>query len=126
MARVLVIDDSLSAVQKARTILEKAGHTVETLDLLIYLPQLVKDDPPDLILLDLSMPALSGVNVARFIRRYEKQPIPIVLYSSRPTEELAETAVTLEAAGYVQKGEPDAHLLNTISTVLKTNRSTAG
>ncbi|MCP4899282.1 MAG: response regulator [bacterium] len=118
MARVLVIDDSLSAVQKARHVLEKAGYTVETLDLLIYLPQIVKDDPPDAILLDLSMPALSGINVAKFIRRYEKSPIPIILYSSRPVEELIETADQLDAAGYVQKGDPDSHLLSTISHVL--------
>lgn len=118
MARILVIDDSLSAVQKARKILEGAGHDVETLDLLIYLPQAVKNDPPDLILLDLSMPALSGVNVAKFIRRYETNPIPIVLYSSRSMEELQETAKTLEAAGYVQKDEPDSVLLSTISRVV--------
>jgi two-component system sensor histidine kinase RpfC len=118
MARVLVIDDSLSAVQKARRILERAGHTVETLDLLIYLPQAVKDDPPDAILLDLSMPALSGVNVAKFIRRYEKHPIPIVLYSSRPKEELAETARELDASGFVHKGEADQVLLDTLAGVL--------
>ena len=118
MARILVIDDSLSAVQKARTILEGAGHEVETLELLIYLPQAVKNDPPDLILLDLSMPALSGVNVAKFIRRYESSPIPIVLYSSRAMEELQETAQNLEAAGYVQKNEPDSTLVSTVSKVL--------
>jgi DNA-binding response OmpR family regulator len=126
MARVLVIDDSLSAVQRARSILERAGHTVDTLDLLIYLPQMVKDNPPDLILLDLSMPALSGVNVAKFIRRYEKHPIPIVLYSSRSVEELAVTARTLSAAGYVQKGDSDDHLLGIVSGVLESGATTAG
>lgn len=123
MARILVIDDSLSAVEKARSVLEAAGHEVETLELLIYLPQAVKTDPPDLILLDLSMPALSGVNVAKFIRRYEQKPIPIVLYSSRSTQELIETARSLEAAGYVQKDEPDTVLLSTISGVLSKTRS---
>jgi CheY-like chemotaxis protein len=103
-------------------VLEKEGYTVETLDLLIYLPQLVRDDPPDLILLDLSMPALSGVNVAQFIRRYEKEPIPIVLYSSRSTEELERTAKTLQAAGFVQKGEPDSYLLQTVARVLRTSK----
>jgi len=126
MARILVIDDSLSAVEKARKVLEGAGHQVETLELLIYLPQAVKTDPPDLILLDLSMPALSGVNVAKFIRRYEQKPIPIVLYSSRSTEELVETAKSLEAAGFVQKDEPDNVLLSTISKVLSSGRSTRG
>lgn len=124
MARILVIDDSLSAVEKARLVLEGAGHRVETLELLIYLPQAVKTDPPDLILLDLSMPALSGVNVAKFIRRYEEKPIPIVLYSSRSKEELVDTAQSLEAAGYVQKDEADNVLLSTISKVLLSSGST--
>ena len=120
MTRILVIDDSLSAVQRARNVLEKAGYTVETLDLLIYLPRLVKENPPDLILLDLSMPALSGIKVAMFIRRYQKHPIPIVLYSSRTIEELREAVLEMGAAGFVQKGESDQRLLATISTALRT------
>lgn len=119
MTRILVIDDSPSAVQRARTVLENAGYTVETLDLLIYLPHLVKEDPPDLILLDLSMPALSGVNVARFIRRYERHPIPIVLYSSRTTFELKEAVREMNAAGFVQKGEPDEQLLSTVVSAVR-------
>ena len=120
MTRILVIDDSPSAVQRARSVLEDAGYAVETLDLLIYLPRLVKEDPPDLILLDLSMPALSGVKVAMFIRRYQKHPIPIVLYSSRSVEELREAVQEMEANGFVQKGDSDQRLLTTISTALRT------
>lgn len=126
MARILVIDDSMSAIQKARDILEKAGHMVENLDLLIYLPQTIEKNPPDLILLDLSMPALSGVNVASFIRRYQKEPIPIVLYSSRPVEEIKATAKTLEANGFVQKGEPDDMLVEVVSRVLARRRPARG
>jgi DNA-binding response OmpR family regulator len=123
MARILVINNNLSAIHRSRKILELAGHTVETLDLLIYLPQKVRDNPPDLILLDLSMPALSGINVARFVRRYERHPIPIVISSSRPVGELAQTAETLDAAGYVQRGDPESNLVNTINAVLRRCRA---
>jgi DNA-binding NarL/FixJ family response regulator len=92
---------------------------------LIYLPRLVKEEPPDLILLDLSMPALSGVKVAMFIRRYEKHPIPIVLYSSRPIEELRETMLEMDAAGFVQKGEPDKRFLAAVSTALRAQALTS-
>lgn len=119
MARVLVIDGSLSSVQRSKDVLEKAGYRVEALDLLIYLPRIVKDDPPDVILLDLSMPTLSGVNVAKFIRRYEKHPIPIVLYSSRPRPQLMDTAEELSAAGFVHKTDPDSLLLSTLSDILR-------
>jgi CheY-like chemotaxis protein len=49
------------------------------------------------ILLDLSMRALSGCNVAMFTRRYEKHSIPIVLYSSRTIEKLEEADITLDS-----------------------------
>ena len=61
--------------------------------------------------------------MTRFIRRYEKRPIPLVLYSNRPVGELAQTAETLGAAGYVQKGQPDGALLTTINSVLGSQRA---
>jgi CheY-like chemotaxis protein len=123
MARILVIDDSLSAIENARRILEDAGHTVESVELMIYLPQAVKHNPPDAILLDLSMPALSGVNVATFIRRYQERPIPIILYSSQPVDELRRIAKELGAAQYVKKGEPDDQLARAVEAVITTASS---
>jgi CheY-like chemotaxis protein len=118
MARILVIDDSDSAVLKVKDVLGRAGYEVEGLELIIHLPNLVRTDPPDLILLDLSMPALSGINVASFIRRYQSRPIPIVLYSSRDADELAEVAMELGAVGFVQKGEPDGRMIAAVRDAL--------
>ncbi len=118
MPLVLVIDDSASAIQKVKDVLRPAGFEVEGLDLVIHLPKIVKENPPDLILLDLSMPALSGINVATFIRRYESKPIPILVYSSRPRQELVTVAKDLGAAGYVQKGDPDHLLIQAVRTAL--------
>ena len=67
MARILVVDDSLSAIEKARMVLEGGGHTVETVELLTHIPRVVMANPPDLLLLDLSMPTLSGMDVASFV-----------------------------------------------------------
>lgn len=120
MPLVLVIDDSAIAIQKVKDVLKPAGYEVEGLDLVIHLPKMVKENPPDVILLDLSMPALSGINVATFIKRYESKPIPIVIYSSRPREELAAVARDLDAAGYVQKGDPDAVLIQAVRAAVKT------
>lgn len=119
MARVMIIDDSPSAIQKARSVLLKEGHQVETLELLIYLPERLKSDPPDLILLDLSMPALPGFDVGKLIRRYQQRPIPIVVYSSRPTTELASITRELGAADYVQKGDADSVLIDAVNHALR-------
>lgn len=68
MARVLVVDDEESIRDLVRMLLEREGHAVtdapggrEALDLL-------RDRPFDLVLLDRSMPLMSGMEVLRAIR----------------------------------------------------------
>jgi CheY-like chemotaxis protein len=119
MARIMIIDDSPSAIQKARSVLLKEGHQIETLELLIYLPERLKTDPPDVILLDLSMPALPGFDVGKLIRRYQQNPIPIILYSSRPASELARISGELKAVDYVQKGDSDSVLVDAVNQALR-------
>ncbi len=115
MPKVLVIDDSPSAVYGVREVLEPAGYEVEAVEMIIYLAHQVRDDPPDVILLDLSMPVLSGINVASLIRRFQPRPIPIIIYSSRPSTELRSAAAELGATAYVWKGDSDERLLSAIA-----------
>lgn len=123
MARILVIDDSMTAIEKARSVLERAGHVVSGLKMMIHLPQAIGPEPPDLILLDLSMPGLSGPGFAKVIRRLQPRPIPIILYSSQPEEELISVAKELDAFAYVRKGNTDEALLLTVARAL--SRSSA-
>jgi CheY-like chemotaxis protein len=118
MAQILVIDDSPTAVEKARSTLEKQGHTVSSLHKMIDLAGLLKTDPPELVLLDLSMPGLSGDAFAKLIKQFAPSPIPIVLFSSRPREELAEKARILEVDGYVSKRDPPEQLTLAIERAL--------
>ncbi len=118
MAKVLVIDDSPSAICAIREVLEPAGYEIESVEMIIHLAGLVKDDPPDVILLDLSMPVLSGINVGSLIRRFQPHPIPIVIYSSRPNSELRLAAANLGAVAYVQKNESDERLLGAIARAI--------
>ena len=119
--RILCVEDHPEMIELVKLILGRRGYQVEGavggqegLDAMVQ-------DPPDLILLDLSMPALSGDNVARFIRRYERQPIPIVLYSSRSAAELEEAMLDMRAEGFVQKGETDEQFLAVISSALRSD-----
>jgi len=121
MAKVLVIDDSRLVREKVRTTLEPAGYEVVTTELVIQIPELITTDPPELILLDLNMPGLSGKRVASLIRRFEKQPIPIVIYSSQPREELVATAKEIGAAGFVEKGAADGILTAAVNHALSIN-----
>jgi DNA-binding response OmpR family regulator len=111
MAKVLIIDDSPSVVRKVRTVLEPAGHEVDSVEMIVHLAEKLREDPPDLILLDLTMPALSGSKVASLIHRFQQRPTPLIIYSSRPTVELRSTAAEVGANAWVQKGDPDCRLL---------------
>lgn len=119
MARILVIDDSPTAVQFVKSALRHEAHVVEALTSFVNLTSAVRDDPPDLILLDLTIPALSGVTMGKLIRKHEAREVPILVYSSRPEPELAEAARAVRAVGYVSKGSSPADLRDAITQALR-------
>jgi CheY-like chemotaxis protein len=118
MAKILVIDDSPTVIMKLRMVLGKAGYQVSVLDMIINLGSALRDDPPDLIILDLHMPALSGDRVAECIRKIGGDSIPILIYSSAPTDELIKNRESIQAAGFVRKSDADETLLQRIKTTL--------
>jgi len=118
MARILVIDDSATAIQRAKIVLGRAGHQVEALEMMIYLGRVFRQNPPDLVLLDLRMPALSGVACGRLIRRFQDRPIPIVVHSSQAEDELVLAANEVGAAGCVRKDDSDEILVETVNRAL--------
>ncbi len=123
MQRVLIIDDSPSVIAKAKGVLEGAGYQIETLELLIHLPQVIRTSPPDVVLLDLNMPFLPGIEVAKLIERYQPHRIPLVIYSSKPEDELRRAAGEVGAVGYVQKGAPDSQLIDAVSEAHRRSQS---
>lgn len=125
MARVLVIDDSPTAVHFVRSVLAQDGHEVLDLEsfvdlpkVLRSLPEILRNQPPDVVLLDLELPSLHGRSFARFIRQFERDSIPILIYSGRPREELEETAKESAAAGIIEKGASAEELRRTVLSVV--------
>ena len=106
MANILVIDDSPTVAGAVREALAPDGHQVESLKRFIDLPAVIATRPPDLILLDLEIPSLSGVALGGFVRRYQRRHIHILIHSSLPESTLAEAAAQVGALGYLSKGTP--------------------
>ena len=104
MARILLIDDSPTALAIVKFIL--GSHcAVERLDNFAAIPAYLARTPPDLVLLDINMPAISGPAVARFIRKNQQKHIPILLYSGLSESEIRSTARDINADGWVTKGD---------------------
>lgn len=124
MACILVIDDSPTVVRVVRRTLEPRGHRVTQLDCFVNLPRSLRETPPDLILLDLEMPAFSGLDFGLFLQRYGENRYPIVVHSSKEREELVAAAEQMNAAAVLQKGLPPEDLLEVVDRVLKKGKGT--
>lgn len=122
MGRILVIDDSETVVAALREALAPAGHAVETLDVFTDLAPVLRSRPPDLILLDLEIPALSGLEMGRFVRRFERERIPILIHSGREEGELRSAAEALGAAGWLRKGLAPRELRWRVAEAMKEGR----
>jgi len=119
MANILAIDDSPSVVTYLTEVLGEAGHQIAGLKTFALLPQALARNPPDLIILDLSMPALSGNSFGYFIRRFSNGFIPILIYSSRPESELEEAVSTIGAECALSKERADAdEIRRTVAKIL--------
>jgi CheY-like chemotaxis protein len=119
MARLLVVDDSESVFLFVRRALEEDGHLVERLEAFTELSSYLRKVQPDLILLDLEMPALSGTAFALFLRRIERRPIKIVIHSSLPEVQLRKAAQEVKAVGILPKTQNVARLRETVGRFLR-------
>jgi CheY-like chemotaxis protein len=110
MARLLVVDDEPTLVLLMRTVLEKAGHTVdeagngqEALEKLGVDPDDETKPLPDLVLLDVMMPVLDGTAVAAAMRDHPRaRKVPILVVTAKGDLRALFEAMP-QVAGFFQK-----------------------
>jgi DNA-binding response OmpR family regulator len=103
--RVLVVEDEQDIAGLIKHALEREGAMeVETADSGDSALKSVTDDVPDLIVLDLNLPVLSGVEVCRILRgRPETAKVPIIMVTARSTESDRVTGLDVGADDYITK-----------------------
>lgn len=79
---------------------------------------LVKEHSPDLVVLDLGLPHLNGLDILRQIQSLDR-PIKVVILSMHEEEAYVGEALQLGAAGYVLKGSPLSELTNAIQAAME-------
>lgn len=100
---VLIVDDQPELLAGVVALLADEGFDAHVHESVITLPLVVRQLDPDVILLDLSMPALSGSAVFRVGRARLRTDAPLVLFSGRDDAELARTAEEVGADGFLSK-----------------------
>jgi two-component system, OmpR family, alkaline phosphatase synthesis response regulator PhoP len=116
MARVLIADDSETILLLMRTRLELAGHEVETAADGQEVTELVRENEPDLLLLDAMMPRKSGIDALRELRA-AGVAVPALIVSAHQDASDANAPTDLEVSGYINKPIDFDRLLEEIAAL---------
>jgi len=98
---ILVVDDEPKIVQLARDYLEKSGFKVLTSGDGQQALTITRQERPDLIVLDLMLPGMDGLDVCRTIRR--ESDVPIIMLTARAEETDQLIGLELGADDYITK-----------------------
>lgn len=120
MTRILIIEDDKDIVDLVRYNLDKEGYqTTSSGDGATGLAQ-IKKSPPDLLILDLMLPKLSGLEVCKDIRRQEKlNRLPILMLTALGEEADRVVGLELGADDYVTKPFSPRELVARVKALLR-------
>lgn len=112
---ILVVDDDPLVVKILKEPLERVGYKVNVARQGLEALQRVKEQRPDLIILDILMPLMDGFKVARFLKfdkRYKD--IPIIVLTSRATEGERKMGEKVGANEYLYKPFRLPHVMTVV------------
>ncbi len=115
---ILIIDDEASICSSLKGILEDEGFLVETADSGEQGLELLKSQNVDLVLLDIWLPKMSGIEVLKKIRAMEESPL-VVMISGHGTIETAVTATKLGAHDFLEKPPSLEKVILTVRNALR-------
>ena len=125
MQRILVVEDDMQIARTLRDYLEVAGFEVSTVGDGSAAVASARGDKPDLIVLDLGLPGMDGLDVARELRR--TSTVPIVMLTARGEEADRIVGLELGADDYLVKPFSPKELVARVRAVLRrANGAVAG
>ena len=123
LARILIVDDHEDNVELLRARLESWGYTTETATNGREALSKVEAEPPDLILLDVMMPEIDGIEVARRIKGNDSLPfIPIIMQTALDSTENKVEGLEAGADDYITKPIDFAELKARLTSMLRIKR----
>lgn len=123
MPTLLIIEDEPELARVLRAYLEKAGFLVETAYRGDTGLSLWEHKRPDLVLLDLNLPGIDGLDIAREIRR--KSQTPIIMLTARVEEADQLVGLELGADDYITKPFSPRLVVAKVRALLRRVQSTA-
>jgi DNA-binding response OmpR family regulator len=115
--KILVVDDDHKIVELLKLYLERDGYRVLTAYDGRQALEIVRQRRPDLVVLDLMLPAIDGLDVCRVVRADSQ--IPIIMLTARSTEEDTLLGLDLGADDYMTKPFSPRELVARVRAVLR-------
>jgi DNA-binding response OmpR family regulator len=116
-ARVLVVDDDPTISDVVRRYLERDGHRVEVVGDGIAALERAAAEPPDLVVLDLMLPGMSGLQVCERLRA--AGPVPVIMLTALGEETDRVVGLQTGADDYVTKPFSPRELALRVASVLR-------
>ena len=115
--RVLVVDDDVKTVELVKLYLNRDGYRVFTAYDGVEALRLARESHPDLIVLDLMLPGVDGLQVCRTLR--SESDVPIIMLTAKTTDQDKLTGLDLGADDYVTKPFSPKELAARVRAVLR-------
>jgi len=116
---ILIIDDSSTTLLLLEWSLKQEGYNTQVAVSVGEARKIIVKQKPDLILLDLSMPRVSGYDFLKMRPELNIQEIPVVIVSAYDNSESIKLVKDLGAAEFIAKPFRIPHILETLNKYLK-------
>ncbi|GGH76824.1 CheY-like chemotaxis protein [Filimonas zeae] len=121
---ILWVDDEIESLQSQKIFLENKGYTVQTLTNGFEAIDFVRDNPVDVVLLDESMPGITGLETLSRIKEINQQ-VPVILITKNETENLMDEAIGSQITDYLIKPVNPNQVLLSLKKVMDNKRLVA-
>lgn len=122
--KILVVDDEERMVRFIRLNLEHDGFQVVEAYRGAQAIQIIRDQLPDLVLLDVMMPDIDGFEVLRMIREFN--PVPVIMLTAKSEEDDKVHGLELGADDYITKPFSPRELVSRVKAVLRRSETLSG
>ncbi len=121
--RIMIVDDSLSVRKALSLLIENAGFETLLAKDGVEAIEILNQTPPDVMLTDLEMPRMNGLELAAHVRANQAtQNLPIFMITSRTSEKFRKKAQAAGVDAFLTKPYQDGDLLNLIDQALENNK----
>ncbi len=119
MSKILIVDDDAVVRSVAVRLMSQAGHQIQEAEDGVQAFDKYQDERPDVVLLDITMPRMDGLNTLVAIRRYDPKA-RVIMLTGLADQKIAMRAVKMGARDFVVKPFKVERLMLAVKRSLET------